>query len=73
MVGNGSSFELDLDVEVLSIANGGRTLGQDMLGISTREGGQSETVLYLIVSRDGESKTLSDVRMGRYESYLWIL
>ncbi len=73
MVGNGSSLELDLDVEVLSIANGGRPLGQDLLGVGPREGGQSETVLYPIVSGDGESKTLSDVGMGPYESYLGIL
>ena len=55
MVGNGGTFELDLDVEVLSVANCGRSLSQYLFGIGAGEGGESEAVLYFMISQDVES------------------
>lgn len=50
LIGDGSALELDLDVEVLGVGDCGRPLSQDLFGVGAREGGESEAVLYLIVS-----------------------
>lgn len=60
-----SALELDLDVEVLGVGNCGRPLGQDLFRIGAGEGGESEAVLYFIVSGKIGREALSNEEYER--------
>ena len=61
LIGDGRTFQTDLDVIILGIGNCGCSLGEDLSRIGARESGESKTILCGWVSFDAETLFASNV------------